>query len=53
MSASLITVTPDERYAAEDALRRLRDVKSWDQCQPISLIETVVDAINQHRLDHP
>lgn len=44
-----ITVTPEERYAAEDALRRLRDLKAWDECQPITLIETVVDAINWKR----
>ena len=44
-----ISVTPEERYAAEDALRRLRDVKDWSNCQPITIIETIVDAINQHR----
>lgn len=44
-----ITITPEERYAAEDALRRLRDVQPLDQCQPITLVETVIDAVNWKR----
>lgn len=32
-----ITITPEERYHAEDALRRLREVKPLDQCQPITV----------------
>jgi len=46
---NLIVVTSEERYFAEDALRRLRDVKPWDECQPIAFVVTVVDAINQYR----
>lgn len=53
MSGDQITITPEERYAAEDALRSLRDVKAWDDCQPASLIEVVIEAINLHRERNP
>lgn len=49
MSNEPIVITSEERYAAEDALRRLRDVKSWDECQPVTLVMAVVDAINLRR----
>jgi hypothetical protein len=44
-----ITITPEERYAAANALRRLRDVKSLDECQSDTITEVIINAVNGYR----